>query len=190
MQHTVAMAIRTVGAQICRRLDVLIEAAGKPPVVDIEGTRAPRRPLAPSALAAERAAVPAPAVTPPVPKKRGRGRPPKTQTQSSSKKVAADSDSSPVADSSSDNEETPGNTADVKNQSFIFVFVFIDTWQVFYCAEHKLYSLVHGEKEFMKEIHVRSEMLEFDVTEQELAAAKTGVAKCICFPWVRLLLFL
>jgi hypothetical protein len=52
MQHTVAMAIRTVGAQICRRLDVLIEAAGKPPVVDIEGTRAPRRPLAPSYLAA------------------------------------------------------------------------------------------------------------------------------------------
>jgi hypothetical protein len=100
MQHTVAMAIRTVGAQICRRLDVLIEAAGKPPVVDIEGTRAPRRPLAPSALAAERAAVPAlealsPEVTPPAPKKRGR--PPKNN---SNKKVAV------VLDSSSSEAET------------------------------------------------------------------------------------
>jgi hypothetical protein len=48
MEHSVAQAIRTVGAQICRRLDVLIEAAGKPPVKDFEGTPAPRKPLAPN----------------------------------------------------------------------------------------------------------------------------------------------
>ncbi len=98
MEHSVAKAIRTVGAQICRRLDVLIEAAGKPPVVDIEGTLAPRRPLAPSALAAERAAVvalEAPEVTPPAPQKRGR--PPKNN---SNKKVAV------VLDSSSSEAET------------------------------------------------------------------------------------
>jgi hypothetical protein len=46
-EHTIAQAIRIVGAKICRRLDVLIEASGKPPVQDIEGTPAPRKPLAP-----------------------------------------------------------------------------------------------------------------------------------------------
>ncbi len=96
MEHSIAKAIRIANAQICRRLDVLIEAAGKPPVIDIEGTPAPRRPLAPSALAAERAAVSAPASSPAIPRKRGR--PPKTQTQSSTKKVAAASDSSEEAE--------------------------------------------------------------------------------------------
>jgi hypothetical protein len=52
MEHTVAQAIRTVGAQICRRLDVLIDAAGKPPVKDIEGTIASRKPLTAGAIAA------------------------------------------------------------------------------------------------------------------------------------------
>ena len=83
MDHSIARAIRTVGEKICRRLDVLIEAAGQPPVEDIEGTNAPRKPLAPSA--AKKNHVPC-AVSPnhqealtTIGKKRGRGRPPKNQ---------------------------------------------------------------------------------------------------------------
>jgi hypothetical protein len=62
MEHSVASAIRTVGEKICRRLDVLIAAAGQPPVQDIEGTNAPRKPLAPSVAAKNKDA----AVQPPV----------------------------------------------------------------------------------------------------------------------------
>jgi|LauGreDrversion4_2_1035121.scaffolds.fasta_scaffold324776_2 hypothetical protein len=74
MEHSIAKAIRIAGAQICRRLDVLIEAAGKPPVQDIEGTFAPRNPLAPAAARKEQP-VTAPASSPAViPRKRGRPR--------------------------------------------------------------------------------------------------------------------
>jgi hypothetical protein len=62
----------------------------------------------------------------------------------------------------------------------------IDTWQVFFCAKHNMYSLVHGKEKFMKETYTRSEMLAFEVTEPELMAAVNGEGKCICFPWVRI----
>ncbi len=51
MNHSIATAIRFATTKICRRLDVIIEAMGKPPVQDIEGTSAPRKPLHPSAVA-------------------------------------------------------------------------------------------------------------------------------------------
>ncbi len=175
MEHSVAQAIRAMTAKICRRLDVLIDAAGKPPVEDVEGTPAPRRPLAPSA-AKKNMETPVPPV---VSKKRGR--PPKKSAADTSPTTATIADSS-----SSDEQKTPENTAEVISIIF-FVLCFIDTCQVFYCPEHDLYSLVHGEQKYMKEIYTRSEMLKFDVTEQELAAAKTGITKCICFPWVRTL---
>ena len=50
--HTIAQVFRTVGAQICRRLDVLIDVAGRPAVVDIEGSPAPRKPFTAGAIAA------------------------------------------------------------------------------------------------------------------------------------------
>jgi hypothetical protein len=177
MEHSLSSAIRTVGAQICRRLDVLIKAAGMPPVEDIEGTPAPRKPLAGGAFKKN---LETPVASAP-PKKRGR--PPKQrQQQQAASPTAATNDNM----SSSEDSEAPQNTAEVKIIFFLCV-VFIDTCQVFYCPEHDLYSLVHGDKDFMKEIYTRSEMLECDVTEEELAAAKTGVPKCICFPWVRFL---
>ena len=38
----------------------------------------------------------------------------------------------------------------------------------------------------MKETYTRSEMLDFEVTEDELVSAENGDVKCICFPWVRI----
>jgi hypothetical protein len=93
MEHSISSAIRTVGAQICRRLDVLIEAAGKPPVRDIEGTPAPRKPLAGNAAIKKEQAAPAPAPAPAPAKKRGR--PPKNAQAAASNTAtttATDSD--------------------------------------------------------------------------------------------------
>jgi hypothetical protein len=82
MEHSIAQAIRTVGAKICRRLDVLIAAAGQPAVEDIEGTPAPRKPLATGAAKKNQdpcAASPQPQEAQNIGAKRGRGRPPKNQ---------------------------------------------------------------------------------------------------------------
>jgi hypothetical protein len=42
--------------KIIRRLDILIEAAKMPPCLDVEGTKAPRRPLSQGCIAAMAAA--------------------------------------------------------------------------------------------------------------------------------------
>ncbi len=120
MEHSISSAIRTVGAQICRRLDVLIEAAGKPPVQDIEGTRAPSKPLAPNAAAKNDASLSQPPVTAtpahptlahatPVPKKRGR--PSKVQ-------------SAQVSEAATPQNDTPEVTCEV-SIFFQFVFLFV-----------------------------------------------------------------
>lgn len=120
MDHSIARAIRTVGEKICRRLDVLIEAAGQPPVKDIEGTNAPRKPLAPSAAAKNDASLSQPPVTAtpahatpahatPVPKKRGR--PSKVQ-------------SAQVSEAATPQNDTPEETCEV-SIFFQFVFLFV-----------------------------------------------------------------
>jgi hypothetical protein len=215
-EHSIAKAIRTVGAQICRRLDVLIEAAGKPPVIDIEGTSAPRHPLAhaaaqkkeqpvaalspaPAAAMKKEQAVAALSPAPALPGKRGRGRPPKNKIQAN--------DQTPITfesfSGSDDNEESSHtDTAEVSAIYFSFLFVFTNTWQVVFCPEHQLFSLIHGEENYMKETYTDTEMLAFDVTEDELVSAKSEAdkkakllatnvelrkeSKCICFPWVRI----
>jgi hypothetical protein len=107
MEHSIAKAIRIAGAQICRRLDVLIEAAGKPPVIDIEGTFAPRNPLAPAAARKEQP-VTAPASSPAViPRKRGRPR-----------KNHRTSDTGEVS------QEEPDNTAEVSVIIFLLLLFF------------------------------------------------------------------
>lgn len=157
MEHSIAQAIRTVGAQMCRRLDVLIEAAGKPPVQDIEGTSAPRKPLAPSAMLqiarAARADASSPPSDTPAPKKRGR--PPTNKQQLKAKNVS-------VAFDSSENESC----------------------EVVYCPNHELFSLIHGEKSFQKESYTRAEMLAFGIKDFELAAAVEDTPTCRCLPWV------
>jgi len=65
-----------------------------------------------------------------------------------------------------------------------------------------LFSIVHGEESYMKETYTRSEMLVFEVAEDELVDAETEAgkkaklfaekheirkqSKCLCFPWVRI----
>ena len=104
--HTIAQAVRTVGAQICRRLDVLIEKFGMPPVQDIEGTNAPRRPLAPHA------AISTTQQTPDVSAKK-RGRPPKKITPAAAPKPTT-----------SEFSDSPADTCEVSfclNVCFLFV---------------------------------------------------------------------
>ncbi len=109
MEHSIASAIRTVGAQICRRLDVLIEAAGKPPVEDIEGTPAPRKPLAASAQKQSADSSVASA--------KKRGRPRKNQTPTAVSKACTSGD---------DDEETPPcGLAEVSAFYFLFYFVLL-----------------------------------------------------------------
>ena len=105
MQHTVAAAIRAVGEKICRRLDVLIEAAHKPPVQDIEGTTAPRKPLAACALAMQESSTPATSSG------KKRGRPPKTPAITTPKAGGAE-DSAEEAEES-DHGATPADTVQV-----------------------------------------------------------------------------
>jgi hypothetical protein len=82
--HSIAQAIRIVGARVCRRLDALIEKFGIPPVEDIEGTNAPRKPLAHHAQQ-----------TPDVRAKK-RGRPPKTITPAAAPKPTTSECDSPA----------------------------------------------------------------------------------------------
>ena len=80
MDHTVAQAIRSATAKILRRLDVIIDALGKPPVQDIEGTPAPRKPLKKSAtdMQDEKSRSPSPQeLSQPNILAKKRGRPPK-----------------------------------------------------------------------------------------------------------------
>ena len=102
MDHTIAQAIRAIGAKICRRLDVLIVAAGQPPVQDIEGTFAPRNTMAPHALQTP--------YGPPKQKKRGRPpNAPKTTTPPASPKRTT---------------PTPKSSGDTCEVSIIFQCVF------------------------------------------------------------------
>jgi hypothetical protein len=126
MEHSIASAIRTVGAKICRRLDVLIAAAGQPPVQDIEGTPAPRRPLAASAcqkIQETSAATPRLQENQTLPdsNKRKRGRPPKKSAAATPAATATPGSSSSDND---DDEGTPDNTcfdfAEVKPFCFPF----------------------------------------------------------------------
>jgi hypothetical protein len=55
---------------------------------------------------------------------------------------------------------------------------------VYYCHAHGMYSLLHGNKKHQKEVYIEEEMLTFDVTAEELATARSGTVKCVCFPWV------
>jgi len=199
MEHSIAQAIRTVGAQICRRLDVLIEAAGKPPVQDIEGTPAPRKPLAPATFKKQNT----PVATAPAKK---RGRPcrvkpsegssptvfaasptsPKRKRQAKSKQIVtlpSKSGSESGSASALDDQASFNENAEVKPH-FFFVIFFLISCQVFYCKKHDLFSLIHGQEAFMKETYVGEEMLVFDVTNEELEMAKSGENKCICFQWV------
>ena len=194
MEHSISSAIRTVGAQICRRLDVLIEAAGKPPVQDIEGTLAPRKPLAHNVKMSS--------VETPVEPAKKRGRPPKNKTPTPVSKTSSSSDS----DENDKDQQTPLDEHAEVSAIFFFFVCFTNTWQVQYCPEHKLFSLVHGVENYMKETYTRSEMLAFEVTEDELVSAGTEAdtkakllaanielrkqSKCICFPWVRIFFFL
>ena len=131
-EHSIAQAIRIVGAQICRRLDVLIEASGKPPVQDIEGTKAPPKPLAPHAQAAKDQYE-----TSPVPKKRGRpckvkpseGNSPNASVFSAPPSEAKKQKSNvgktiytTVDATSSDSEN--GDNAEVMHFCFVFHFVY------------------------------------------------------------------
>jgi hypothetical protein len=175
MEHSVAQAIRAMTAKICRRLDVLIDAAGKPPVEDVEGTPAPRKPLAPSA-AKKNMETP---VSPPVPKKRGR--PPKTPKDP---KTPVPQAAQASASSSSSDEDASQEHAEVG--AHIFLYVYLCICQVFYCDRHDMFCLIHGSHDFEKEVYVEDDILKCDVSSEELAAAKAGTLKCVCFPWVRL----
>ncbi len=176
MEHSIAQAIRTVGAQICRRLDVLIEAAGKPPVKDFEGSRAPSKPLTPSAARKNQDFSP---VSPDVPKKRGR--PPKIPKDP--KTPVAQAAQASASSSSSDDDASQKN-AEVG--AHIFLYVYLCFCQVFYCDKHDMFCLIHGSHDFEKEVYVEDDILKCDVSAEELAAAKSGTPKCVCFPWVRL----
>ncbi len=98
-------------------LDVLIAVAGRPPVEDIEGTPAPRRPLAPN-VAKQNSETP---VTP-APEKKKRGRPPKTLSETPTTSVALAAQASVLSSSSSDEDASQENAEVGAHIFFIFSF--------------------------------------------------------------------
>jgi hypothetical protein len=71
-------------------------------------------------------------------------------------------------------------------RSFVF---FLLSCQVVYCNRHELFALIHGKKQHEKEVYNAEDILKFDVSQDELDAAKSGELKCVCFPWVSFLFF-
>ncbi len=59
---------------------------------------------------------------------------------------------------------------------------------MFYCEKHNLFALIHGKKPYEKEVYTEQDILQFDVSSDDLEAAKVGATKCVCFPWVRFFL--
>jgi hypothetical protein len=99
----------------------LIEAAGKPPVQDIEGTHAPRKPLAENADPKKEQ--PVTVSNPPLAKKRGR---PPNKTKANNQTPTA------VESGSDDSVETPHtDTAEVIAIYFSFLFVLLIPGRLF-----------------------------------------------------------